>query len=435
MKFSKKQVLIIGGVFIFIIVLLIVVFSNLRQNGPVLPPANLLMWGFDDKPVFDKAIESYQKSRTGIKVKYQKVSETNYDSLLIDALAAGTGPDIFMVGNRSVARQKNKMQPAAATQYLLTQLRSDFPQVVEQDFVQDGRIWALPLYIDTLSLLYNKDFFDQAGIVYPPKTWDEFQSDVAALRKVESGDRIKIAGAAIGGSEKTIPGAVDLLNLLMVQNGTEMLDQKGYAAVFSDGGKNGKGMAAFNFYLSFANPYSQFYTWSDTQPNAIDSFSSEGTAMIFGYQSTFNLVKNKNPFLNFAAAAAPQPTGAERSVAYANYRGLTVSKQSRAPAAAWDFIIYLATTPAVSHDYLSGTNRSPALKSIIDEKKNDPDIGVFARQALIARSWAQADDRQIKNIFSGAIANVLMGQTDSLKALSQAQDQINAVMKAARLGS
>ena len=37
------------------------------------------------------------------------------------------------------------------------------------------------LYIDTIGLYYNKALFNNAGIVNPPKTWDEFNSDVKQL--------------------------------------------------------------------------------------------------------------------------------------------------------------------------------------------------------------------------------------------------------------
>jgi len=45
------------------------------------------------------------------------------------------------------------------------------------DFLYQGQPYASPLSINTLALFYNRDLLNEAGIVLPPVTWEEFVND------------------------------------------------------------------------------------------------------------------------------------------------------------------------------------------------------------------------------------------------------------------
>ena len=63
---------------------------------------------------------------------------------------------------------------------------------------------------------------------------------------------------------------------------------------------------------------------------------------------------------------------------------------------------------------------------------NDPDLGVFARQALTARSWSQPDEAKVREAMSNAIGAVLSGQLDSTRGLRQAEEQVTQLFVSAR---
>jgi ABC-type glycerol-3-phosphate transport system substrate-binding protein len=96
---------------------------------------------------------------------------------------------------------------------------------------------------------------------------------------------------------------------------------------------------------------------------------------------------------------------------------------------AWNFILYLTANPKVSEQFLKAARLPPALRVLINQYLNDPDLGVFARQALTARSWHQADSSAIKRIFSNMIQSILSGQLTSDAALKKAENEINELMK------
>lgn len=431
MKLSQKQIIIVSSVALAVILLFALLFLNLRPSNRS-QEFTLKIWGVDDGEVFDNVAQSYKQIRPGATVKYTKIDPKNFESGLLNALASGEGPDIFYIGNRELPKQKVRLIPVNTQQFNLVRLRELFPTAVEQDFVSGGQVYALPLFLDTLALIYNKDLFDQAGIVAPPKTWDEFQRAVSQLRVVNPNGQIVRAAAAIGGSENSVDSAADLLTLLMLQNGAKMVSSDLSSAAFASQEGGGPGIAAFNFYLQFTSAGSPNYTWNDGQQNSLDSFVNGKTAMIFNYQSAVSIIKSKSPFLNFAVAPMPQPGGAGAAVNYPRYYGLAVSKQSRLNSWAWDFIVYLTANPEVGKIYTGGNGRPPALRSLIGQNMNDPNLNVFVKQALTARSWYEADDAKIKSILNNAIVSVLTGQADSEKSLKQAQDQVSQLMGSSR---
>ena len=115
------------------LILIIFIFSNLRSTSTS-QKATLTVLGFEDQSVFESLIQSYKTAQPNVTISYEEVEENNYESVLLNALAAGKGPDVFMIRNRALPREKNKLTPALPQQLTLSTLQEQFPQVVEQDF-------------------------------------------------------------------------------------------------------------------------------------------------------------------------------------------------------------------------------------------------------------------------------------------------------------
>jgi len=397
-------------------------FGSKPDNGP---KAELVFWGVgDSRTVFENAISGYESTHPNIKIKYQQFDESDYENELLNAQAAGQGPDIFMFHNTWLPKHYNKISPASAEQISLISFRNLFPQVAEQDFVSNSQIYALPLSIDTLALFYNKNIFDNKRIALPPTTWDEFKTDILKIREIKSNGNLSKSAASIGGSLKSVPNATDILSMLMLQFKTKMTDDAFSRAVFS----SPEGLKALDFYMQFAKSAGTYYTWNDSFKNSIDSFANNQTAMIFAYSSEIPKIKAKNPLLNFGIQPAPQFNKNE-SINYANYWGVAVSKKSRYQKEAWDFSLALTTDIGNAMNYITITGKAPALRSIIDVNLTNPNFGVFSGQALTARSWPQINNTEVRKIFNNMIESVLTSRLAANKALSEAEDQVTNLMR------
>ncbi len=439
LKFTQRQIAILAIGAVVVVSFFAVFYFNGQKKSSTSQAAILSVWGTDDKKAFDNLIAYYTQLNPGSKIAYTQIDPASYDTELLRAFAAGTGPDVFEIGNRSLPKWQATLAPLPAayyTQFGPLQLQNDFPTVVQSDFMASStptttNIYALPLSIDTLAMFYNKDLLASAGIATPPATWDAFDADVLKLRAMNSGGQITQAAAALGGSEASVAEAPDILSLLMLQNGTQMVSSDLSSARFA-ADLNGAGTAAFNFYLQFANPSSPYYTWSDAMGGDVQNFANNKVAIIFGYHDMLSAIQAKAPFMNVGIAPVPQPAGATISISYPKYNGLAVYKGSQSVAAAWQFILTLTTSANGESIYTGTTSAPPALLSAIAADENNPNLSVFARQALTARSWYEIDSSAIGGIFNTAIENVLNGTASAFQSLNQAQSAITSLMTQAQ---
>jgi multiple sugar transport system substrate-binding protein len=434
LNLSKPQ-LIAVGVIAAISLIFVGIFTGilpgLRTKTAPPPQMSLVIWGVNDEnSAFENNLFAYTKLHSNISITYKKMNEATYEQDLVNAIAAGNGPDIFMVNNSWIPKYSDIMTPVPAAQLSLTQLRTLFPDVVEKDFVWQNSIYALPLYIDSLALFYNQDIFDNYAIALPPKDWLEFKNLIPKLRQLDSNGNLTTAAAAIGGSETSIHNAADILSLLMLQAGAQMTDKDFTQATFVSSVQSGQpGVQSVDFYTAFADPTNLYYTWNDSMPYSTDAFAQGKTDLVFEYASQENAIKAKNPLLRIGVSAMPQPTGSQQAVNYANYEGLAVSKYTKYPDWVWDAVIYLTTNETAATNYLESTNHPPALRTLIKQYSDDPNIGVFAKQALTAQTWLKPDPEQTRLIFSQLIQAVVSKKLDTYQALSQAERSISDLIQ------
>ncbi len=433
LNFTKPQ-LIAAAIVAFIVVVLGLIFAGVipglrSTSGPESVTGALAVWGLDSADAMDLAVGDFKTVYPEVTVSYRAFRDADeYGRALLDALAAGRGPDVFAVENRALLRDMAKLVPAPATVFSLTQLRQLFPKTIEQDFAPKGSIYALPLFVDTLALFSNRALLEKAGIALPPATWEAFQADVPKLVQVNASGTIAQAAAAIGGSRKNIGEAADILSLLMLQSGVKMNTPNLSEAAFS----NDQGVQALRFYTQFANPASTAYTWNEALPAADELFIGEQLAMIFKYGSFMGELAAKNAFLDYRISPMPQPQAANTFVAYPRYWGYGVARQSRSANLAWQFVARFATNPAVAQKYAALTRRPPALLSLKSAFENDPALGVFANQTLTARSWTIPDPDAVAAIFSDAIVQTIGAPTRIGEVLQSAEERVTQLLTKAQ---
>jgi len=431
-------------VLVVAIFLILILVLGKGFGSPLPKEITLQFWGvFDDSSFYRDAITAYQNQNKHIHIIYRALSYQDYEKQLIDSFAAGTGPDIWLIHNTWLPKHYGKIAPlpqavqappAGGTKqplFTFKDFRDQFVDVAVNDLTSQGQIYALPIYMDTMALYWNKDIFNARGISRPPQTWDEFNSDVLKLTTFDTQGNITLSGATIG-TAKNINRSTDLLGLLMLQNGTQMTDSSNMSATFSQPvNQQSVGESALQYYTDFANPSKQLYTWNDSQHYSIDAFQEGKVAMLFNYSHNIDVLRAKSPRFNFGVAPMPQFANANKLVNYANYWAPTVSKASPNTFEAWKFLVYLSSTNGASA-YLNASHRPAARRDLIDKQKTDADLGVFATQGLSARSWYEIDNNAVETILADMIDSVNFRQTPIRDALIAAENKISLLMSKAR---
>ncbi len=421
------------------------IFSGFGCRAKPQDKVTLVFWNlWDDSDVWKDIISEYEatvaadKTRSPVKIQYYKRSYDGYERYekeLNDAVASGKAPDIFAVNNTWVSRYKNKISPLDGGSRLARDFQRNFVDTVSEDFLIDGKIYGIPLSVDSLALYYNQDIFNAAGIYDPPKTWDEFKEDVQKLTIFDEKGDIVRAGAAIG-SDKNINRSTDILNLLMLQSGSTIVDAERTKAVFAEPLKDkdnrvySVGGMALQFYTDFANPAKKVYTWNPNMDYSIDMFYQGRAAMMFNYSYNIPTIRAKAPKLRFAVSAMPQISGATLPVNYSNYWASTVSIGSKYPKEAWDFLMFISN-PEIAKKYLVKANKPTAHRDLVkwQEQGEDLNMAVFAGQSLTAKNWYQTDSVAEETILAEAIKSVVLGKSTSEDASNLAAAQITEIMK------
>jgi len=431
---TNKLFYILAGAVIFVVFISIILIIGNLGRGEGGENSTLEFWGvYDTRQDFSGVIAGFQRVSHGTKINYRQFSFEDYEKALIDALAAGTGPDVVMIHHTWLGKHRDKLSPMPEVsnikdfQFMTpTEFKSQFVDVAYKDLTFENKIYALPLYVDSLALFYNKDMFNTAGITNPPENWEEFNKDVEFLTKYDSAGNIIQAGAAMG-TARNINRSTDILSALMIQSGTMMINVANTGASFTRTVSDQRvGENALQYYTDFANPLKSVYTWNDQEHYSIDAFVEGEVAMLFNYSHQIPVIRGRFDRLNFAIAPLPQFSELDTKN-YANYWAVSVTAQSENQIAAWRFLSYLASREG-SMLYLENTSRPSARRDIIDVQRNDPTLGVFAVQALSAKSWFQIDTNAVDQIFADMIDDVNLKRATIRAALRAAESKITTLM-------
>jgi len=454
---------------IFIILIFAVSLAGCGCQEPTIKIGlRLEVWGVnDDADSYEEIFKNYVKINPRVKqIAYRKFSADTYKQELIDALASGKGPDIFMINSTWEPSFRNKIVPAPAEIISEKMYRDNFVDLASDAFIVQGKIYAAPLSVDSLALYYNKDLFAEAGIATPPKTWDNLVSLIPSLTKIDSNGQVKQSAIAMG-TAYNINRSTDILGLLMLQEKTQMTERDGEKILFTGDGEGiAPAVKALQFYTDFAKRSSNAYTWNSGLHWSLDAFAEGSVAMMLNYSWHMETIRSKSPKLNFTVAAVPQIPDYPK-VDFGNCYGYvvalnkkpeiigaepgkaTVKDQSRINET-WKFLKYLTLGSTDSNSavvkesdltgkfneglnptrvYLENTNKPAARKDLIDSQKDTYELGVFAQQNLIARSWKQIAPDAIEVIMGEMIDDVNRGKALAGDAIKTTVTRISQAIK------
>lgn len=378
----------------------------------------LVMWGlWETSSQMQPIIDAFE-TQYGIGIDYKKIAGVaDYERQLLEALAQGRGPDVFVVHHTWIEGKRGLMSPAPRDIIDERALREEFVEVVSDDLLRDGFVYALPTSVDTLALYYNKDLLNSAGIANPPETWQELQRDVEKITKVNRVGDIRQSGIALG-TAQNINRAGDILQILMLQSGLPIVDDDRNVVI-----NTGVGANALSFYTDFANTAKKVYSWNLIQDYSLDAFAEGDTAMMINYSYHVPTIEAKNPRLNFGIARLPQIPDSTTNIDFAAYWPFAVSNTSSAPEAAWLWLRFMTSAePAASLN--TSQKLPPARRDAVLLFERDPILGVFAEQILTAKSWPRVDIVESDAIFAEAIDGIIRGSVTIDEALRRAEDQL-----------
>ena len=125
-----------------------------------------------------KLIEGFMKENPQIKVNWQKISDVPNESrklYVTNFTAESSKPDIISVDVIWPGDFAKRGWIAPLNDLFTKQELSKYNQSFAEAAIVDGKLYAIPLYIDGTHLFYRVDLLEKYGFE-APKTWEELIS-------------------------------------------------------------------------------------------------------------------------------------------------------------------------------------------------------------------------------------------------------------------
>lgn len=405
----------------------ILVFSGaipLGSDGEDAGQGTVVVWGTMPFAAVSPALEDFNGARDTYRVDYVEKNPATFDEELLEALASGTGPDLFFLPDELAFHYANKIFTIPYESYPSASFKQNFADAGEV-FMTSSGIIAFPMTVDPMMMYYSRSMLDADNIVTVPSDWDEFATAITALTKLDESGKILKSGAALG-HFANVTHAKEILAALFMQMGDPIVREE--EGIFTSTlNRNNNLEPSLMFYTAFADPTHELYSWNRSFPPSREYFGTENLAFYFGYASELLDIADRNPNQNFYVAQFPQVRGANFKLTNAHVTGIAISAFSRnfntafiaaGELAAGNFSKMLADNLGIA----------PARRDLLTQIPSDPFSPVFYASALYAKAFLDPSPEDTESIFRTLVETVLSNQETPRDALRDAQAKIGLLL-------
>ncbi len=421
---------IITIIFVIAIVFAFMIFSGAVKLGKdkKQTKGKVVVWGTIAPNIMHQFIDEISSDQ--LVVSYVRKNEDSYEEDLINAFAAGNGPDIFIMPHPYILRHVDKIFEIPYTSFP----KEDF----ENKYIREGRIflgekgvYALPLSVDPVVMYYNKQLINSSFLVGVPRFWEEFAKFVKQITVKTEDGHISLAGTALGTFDN-IHNAKAIVSLLLQQNGntiveTDPLTGLKKASLQGDDKQTEKAIQALKFYTSFRNRGAQNYSWNEAMIQDREKFISGELAFYFGRASEIEKIRKKNPNLDFAVALVPQLSETSLKSTFGTMQAVAIAKHTKNLPASMQ-VASLLTGKDIAGRLAKAIFEVPARKDLLKKTPESNYLDVFYKSAIIANAWTDPSPKETHRIFRSLIRSLNAESLSPYEALRKANSEIDLVL-------
>jgi ABC-type glycerol-3-phosphate transport system substrate-binding protein len=382
---------------------------------------SFLTWNIiDQEPMIRGWIARFVKDRPGVEVEWLDKKGPEIPVFYQTQLVAGTPPDIINTQGALGLEYAAQGALLDLTSRLKAEpvMRDRFNADYLSNWVFEGNNYMLPFYITKTLLFYNKPMFAKAGLSGPPQSFDQI---LDAAQKLTSGDASGFLTLNFDWLYWPLfaMNGVDLLSKDLTQaafNTPTAIDVANRLAKATDNGA--------------INKISWTGRW--VEPNG--AFAAGNVGMLHAHSPAYFFVKGQGKWV------APDTLGVAHvpgGFATPNSHGLGISKTSRNPDLAWDFLKFVTNEGAqelgVNRKLVTG-NIAVDTKNLADLATSDPLVHNILKTQIehtdkMVGNWRLGNDSKVKDAFWPELQSVVLGRKDAKTALADAERKVARELK------
>lgn len=410
------------------------------------------LWQANQQPAYQACADAFTAENPNIGIQISQLNWPDYWTNLQTSFASGTAPDVFtdhlaFYPTFASKGQVMDIQPLVDRDNVDTGIY--LPGLADL-WVRDGKRYGLPKDWDTIAIVYNKDMLDAAGITedevntmtWNPEDGGTFEEIIAKLTLDADGrngldpdfDKDNIVQYGYTFFSDTGNGTAygqQQWSYLVAANGGKYIDELYGSQYFYD---QPEFIEAIDWVSRMMNDTNYAVPYSDIKSLGGSSlFQAEEVAMIsdgswmisFYGQSTFPI----------GYARLPEGPAGRQSM----FNGLTDGIWSGTEHAeeAWEWVKFLAS-PACANIFGEAGVAFPAQEAAVDValsamQASGSDVSAFTDQATAEDGtflYPLTDNApEISNIMNETMDSIFLGLVDAETALTEANEQVNALFK------
>jgi ABC-type glycerol-3-phosphate transport system substrate-binding protein len=420
--------------FIILLVLGVLVFAGILpgfRSGTAGDAGRVVVWGTLPKNnKLDLLITKINnENRSSFSISYVEKRPDVYEKELVETLAGGRGPDLFLIDQSMIVKHKDKIALMPYAKISVRDYRNTYVDEANLFLAKDG-IYAMPIVVDPMVMYYNRSILASAGVPDVPHLWSQFVSPDKNMTVVDPHGNILQSSVALG-TYDNINHAKDILATLLLQAGNPIVEGDARSEALTVGINKqydyaqAPAGAVVNFYTQFANPTLLTYSWNSAMPNSRDAFTAGILATYFGFASEMSDIQKKNPHLDFDVTYMPQRDNLTR-ITFGNVYGLAVS--SRSPRLAAAGAAAIALSGKYNMELVDAIGLPSARRDVLAKGSTDPFQVVFNKAAVSAKGWLDPDRVATDTIFRDMIKSINSGKNEVMDAVDQAGDELGVLL-------
>jgi len=379
-------------------------------------------WGGDQVAQLEAQLEAYNASQDKIHITY--AVQDGMEQKLLTAIASNEVPDVVLWDrfNTSVYAPKGaftQLDDLVANDDSIDM--SDFYEPAVDELTYDGKLYGIPLTVDTRILFYNKDMFEEAGVDPESITdWDSLREAAIKLTIRENGKLVQ-AGFSLKDT--------GLFNNWIVQAGGRMINNDTTPPTTDFNTQAGLDVLAYWDQLQNVD---KVYDLGFEDGYGGDGFKAGKVAITFN--GPWTLESYREADINFGVIGQPAGPSGNQSAMMGGF-GLIIPNKAKNTEAAWEFIKWWTTQPENGVEFAKISGNLPASK----EAAKDP---YFVGDEILQVFTVAMDYAGIRSKVPGysdveglalipQLQKFVAGEITAEKALSEAQTQGDAILSKA----
>lgn len=369
-------------------------------------------WSSSDaeNEALQNAVNAFMEANPGINVELSL--SPDYVTTMQTSFASGDYPEVFYIDSSKLPDWAEAGVVAEAGDNI-EDSEDIYPSLLDV-FTYNDTLYCAPKDFSTMTLQYNKDLFDAAGVEYPTAewTWEDLRAAAEALTGENEEGQPVLGLVTPANFERWLP--------FLYQAGGTLYDENGVINLNTP-----EAQEAIDFYVGLVDE------GVGGPPSAVDAgwggeaFGNGRTAMAMEGNWVINYLNETFPDLNWGVAPLPAGAGGQATMAFTVCYGVSSAAEGAEAEAAWKLANFLTGPEGATMVAEGGFGVMPGRASAGEAWVGTygDDMAAFVEGADYAHEWAlPVGSQPFIDAFNEALQQAFSGQLLPEDVLTESQD-------------